>query len=99
MSPGDHTAPLVLVTWPDYDLDHPALGGALTGAGLELRLAPKLGARSPDELADLLVGAMGAIVSTDPFTADVLRAAVDLRVIARRRRRGRSSPRRRRPAR
>ena len=26
---------------------------------------------------------MGAIVSTDPFTADVLRAAVDLRVIAR----------------
>ena len=83
MSPGDHAAPIVLVTWPDYDVDHPALGGALTAAGLELRLAPKLGARTPDELADLLGGAVGAIVSTDPFTADVLRAAVDLRVIAR----------------
>ena len=83
MSSGDHAAPIVLVTWPDYDVGHPALGGALTAAGLELRLAPKLGARSPDELADLLAGAMGAIVSTDPFTADVLRAAVDLRVIAR----------------
>jgi phosphoglycerate dehydrogenase-like enzyme len=83
VSPGDHAAPIVLVTWPDYDAANPALGGALTSAGLELRLAPKLGARSPDELAALLAGVMGAIVSTDPFTADVLRAAVDLRVIAR----------------
>jgi phosphoglycerate dehydrogenase-like enzyme len=81
--PGDHAAPIVLVTWPDYDVTDAALGGALAAAGLELRLAPKVGARSPDELAGLLAGAMGAIVSTDPFTADVLRAAVDLRVIAR----------------
>jgi len=80
---GDHAASIVLVTWPDYDVADPALGGALTAAGLELRLAPKLGARTPDELARLLPGAMGAIVSTDPFTADVLRAAVDLSVIAR----------------
>jgi phosphoglycerate dehydrogenase-like enzyme len=73
----------VPVTWPDYDVAGSALGGALTAAGLELRLAPKLGARTPDEQSGLLAGAMGAIVSTDPFTADVLRAAVDLRVIAR----------------
>ena len=80
---GDHATSIVLVTWPDYDVTDPAVGGALTAAGLELRLAPKLGARTPDELAGLLPGAMGAIVSTDPFTADVLRAAADLRVIAR----------------
>ena len=36
---------MVLITWPDYDVDDPALGGALTAAGLELRLAPKLGHR------------------------------------------------------
>jgi phosphoglycerate dehydrogenase-like enzyme len=83
VSPGDQAAPIVLVTWPDYDVGDATLGGALTAAGLELRLAPKLGARNPDELAALLAGAMGAIVSTDPFTAGVLRAAVDLRVIAR----------------
>jgi phosphoglycerate dehydrogenase-like enzyme len=73
----------VLVTWPDYDVDDPELGGALRSAGLEARLEPKRGARSPAQLARLLEGAMGAIVSTDPFTADVLAGASELRVIAR----------------
>lgn len=77
------TERIVLVTWPDYDTDDPELGGALRAAGLELRLAPKLGQRSPEELSSLLDGAFGAIASTDPFTADVLADAIDLRVIAR----------------
>lgn len=77
------TRRIVLVTWPDYGTDDPGLGGALRAAGLELRLAPKLGQRSPEELSSLLEGAFGAIVSTDPFTADVLAGATDLRVIAR----------------
>jgi phosphoglycerate dehydrogenase-like enzyme len=78
--------PVVLVTWPDYDLDHPELGGALTHAGYVLRYAPRLSARSPAELQALLDGdVVAAIVSTDPFTAEVLASASasTLRVIAR----------------
>lgn len=74
---------VVLVTFTDFPADHPEVGGALTAAGLELRLAPKLGPRSEPELAALLPGVVGAIVSTDPFTDAVLRGAADLRVIAR----------------
>ena len=76
-------AGVVLVTWPDYDLDDPMLGGALLAAGLEIRLEPKRGARSPEQLLGLLDGAVGAIVSTDPFTAAVITASPDLRVISR----------------
>jgi D-3-phosphoglycerate dehydrogenase len=74
---------VVLVTWIDFDVGHPAVGGALREAGLSLRLAPKLGDRGPDELAALLDGAVGAIVSTDPFDATVFARAPRLRVIAR----------------
>ena len=73
----------MLVTFPDFDAADPAAGGVVTRAGLELRLAPKYGPRSPTQLAGLLDGVVGAIVSTDPFTADVLRGAPALRVIAR----------------
>lgn len=72
---------LVLVTWPHYDPDHPDQGGALCAAGCALRLAPKLGARRPEELAALAIDA-AAIVSTDPFTAAVLAGAPGLQVIA-----------------
>lgn len=77
------TSGTVLVTWPDYDVNDDALGGALLAAGLDVRLEPKRGLRSPDQLSAMLDGAFGAIVSTDPFTAEVLDAAPDLRVIAR----------------
>ncbi|MEP7202014.1 MAG: phosphoglycerate dehydrogenase [Ilumatobacteraceae bacterium] len=73
----------VLVTWPDYDMNDPHLGGALLAAGLEVRLEPKRGLRSPADLAPMLDGMLGAIVSTDPFTAEVLAGAPALRVIAR----------------
>ncbi len=82
MTCGVH-ARVVLVTFPDFDADDPAIGGVLAAAGLELRMAPKHGERSTGDLAALLDGVVGAIVSTDPFTADVLRGARDLRVIAR----------------
>ncbi|HEY0519963.1 MAG TPA: phosphoglycerate dehydrogenase [Ilumatobacteraceae bacterium] len=80
-STGD--APIVLVTFPDYDTDHPQHGGALTAAGYTMRIAPKLGARSPEELLALSADVAGAIVSTDPFTRDVLRDSTALQVIAR----------------
>jgi D-3-phosphoglycerate dehydrogenase len=73
----------VLITFPDYDMSHPQLGEALRSAGLDVRLEPKFGQRSPQELAALLPGVVGAIVSTDPFTAEVLAGARELRVIAR----------------
>jgi phosphoglycerate dehydrogenase-like enzyme len=76
-------APIVLVTFPDYDMESPDIGGALTAAGCEIRIAAKRGARSPAELLALCADASGAIVSTDPFTADVLRDSPNLQVIAR----------------
>ena len=76
-------APIVLVTFPDYDIDHPQHGGALTAAGYVMRIAPKRGARSEDELLALSADVAGAIVSTDPFTREVLRDSPHLLVIAR----------------
>jgi phosphoglycerate dehydrogenase-like enzyme len=73
----------VVVTWPDYDADGEHLGGALRRAGLTPRLEAKRGARSVAEMRGLLAGAVAAIVSTDPFDADVLAASPGLRVIAR----------------
>jgi phosphoglycerate dehydrogenase-like enzyme len=79
----DGRAPVVLITFPDYDTEHPDVGGALTAAGCVMRVAPKRGGRSPEELLALCADAAGAIVSTDPFTAAVLRDSPDLQVIAR----------------
>jgi phosphoglycerate dehydrogenase-like enzyme len=79
---GSHRG-VVLVTFTDFDVEHGEVGGALRAAGLEVRHAPKRGPRSEDELAALLDGVVGAIVSTDPFTERVLRGAPVLRIIAR----------------
>jgi phosphoglycerate dehydrogenase-like enzyme len=73
----------VVVTWPDYDPDGEQTGGALARAGLSVRLAPKLGARSASEVGRLVRRAVGAIVSTDPFDASVIANSPALRVIAR----------------
>ena len=79
----DRLGGTVLVTWIDFAEDDPQVGGALRDAGLELRLAPKHGARTPAQLLELLDGAVAAIVSTDPFDRWVLERAPRLRVIAR----------------
>jgi phosphoglycerate dehydrogenase-like enzyme len=73
----------VLVTWPDYELEGATTGARLRAAGLRPRVAPKTGARSPAELARLAAGAVGAIVSTDPFDETVFAAAPELKVVAR----------------
>lgn len=77
------STPVILVTFPDYDTEHPQHGGALTAAGYEMRIAPKRGARSAEDLLALSVDVSGAIVSTDPFTRQVLRDSPGLQVIAR----------------
>jgi phosphoglycerate dehydrogenase-like enzyme len=73
----------ILITWPDFERDGPDTGRRLTAAGHALRFAPKRARRSPAEMIGLLDGVAGAIVSTDPFDADVLDRAHGLRVIAR----------------
>jgi D-3-phosphoglycerate dehydrogenase len=79
----DDGARQVVVTWPDYDADGDQMGRALAREGLDVRLAPKLGARSALEVRALVQNAVGAIVSTDPFDAGVLANSPALRVIAR----------------
>lgn len=73
----------VLITWVGYDVDSPELGGRLREAGLTPSLAPKHGARSPEQVARLMGDVVAAIVSTDPFDRSVFEAAPALRVIAR----------------
>jgi phosphoglycerate dehydrogenase-like enzyme len=74
---------VVLVTWMRFDPDDHRTGGRLRAAGLALRHAPKLGARTHEEVAELAADAVAAIVSTDPFDARVFAAAPRLRVVAR----------------
>lgn len=73
----------VLVTWLTYDRKDSATGLLLEDAGLTVDWVPKRGARTPEELAGLVTGAVGAIVSTDPFDESVFAAAPELRAIAR----------------
>ncbi|WP_292159397.1 phosphoglycerate dehydrogenase [Mesorhizobium sp.] len=73
----------IFISWPGFDRAGATTGRRLLDAGHELVLAPKLGVRTPDELTHLAAGCAAAIVSTDPFTAEVLRALPDLRIIAR----------------
>lgn len=73
----------VLVTWPHYDGEADGLGKSLADAGLTIRLEPKHGARSRARVRELASEAVAAIVSTDPFDADVLATCRSLRVIAR----------------
>lgn len=74
---------VVVVTWLSFDPDDSHTGGLLRAAGLEVRYAPKVGARTPDQVRKLVADAAGAIVSTDPFDRGVFEAAPRLRVIAR----------------
>jgi phosphoglycerate dehydrogenase-like enzyme len=74
---------IVVSTFPTFDLDDPLSAGVLREAGLEIRLAPKLGPRSAAEVRRLMAEATAAIVSTDPFDASVFPACPALRVVAR----------------
>lgn len=75
--------PVILITWPRFRADDPATAGRLASAGYRVRHAPYGGSRRPEELIELLDGAVGAIVSGDPFTAAVFAASPHLRVVAR----------------
>ena len=74
---------VVVVTFPAFDLGNPNHAGRLLEAGLDVRLAPKTGARSASDVARLIADAAAAIVSTDPFDGSVFSACPKLRVLAR----------------
>ena len=74
---------VILITWPRFRADDPETGGRLASAGYQVRHAPYCGQRRPEELIELLDGAVGAIASGDPFTAEVFAASPLLRVVAR----------------
>jgi phosphoglycerate dehydrogenase-like enzyme len=74
---------VVVATFPRFDLDDAGSAGILRDAGLEIRLAPKIGPRSTEDVRTLLAGATAAIVSTDPFDQSVFDACRELCVVAR----------------
>jgi len=73
----------VVVTAPGFDTDGDQTGARLRDSGLAVHVAGARGNRQPGDVAQLMRGAIGAIVSSDPFTEDVFVAAPRLRVIAR----------------
>lgn len=73
----------IFVSWPGYDPAGSTTGRLLRDAGCELILEPKRGARAPQEVSRLARGCVGAIVSTDPFPAEVLLALPEMKIIAR----------------
>ncbi|MFB2553723.1 phosphoglycerate dehydrogenase [Ensifer soli] len=73
----------IFVSWPGYSPLDPETGARLVAAGHELVLQAKTGHRSPEELSGFIGGCDAAIVSTDPFTREVLSANRDLKLIAR----------------
>lgn len=73
----------VFVSWPGYSPDDKQTGTRLIAAGHELVLRPKTGNRTAQELSELLADCDAAIVSTDPFTREVLAGDRNLKVIAR----------------
>ncbi|MBV9338216.1 MAG: phosphoglycerate dehydrogenase [Solirubrobacterales bacterium] len=75
--------PTVVVTYPGFDPQDQKTAGALKAAGFEIRLEPRYSDRSPADTLRIMVGATAGIVSTDPFTADVLAGCPRLRVLAR----------------
>lgn len=74
---------MVVVTFPAFVADDPAHSGVLTDAGMLIRFAPRIGARTVAEVVELIGEAVAAIVSTDPFDASVFGACPRLRVVAR----------------
>ncbi len=75
--------PTVVVTYPGFDREDQKTAGALEAAGFEIRLEPRYFDRSPEETRRIMADATAGIVSTDPFTAEVLAGCPQLRVLAR----------------
>ena len=73
----------IVVTFPAFVAGDRAHAGVLADAGLNVRVAPKRGVRSTQEVVELMADAVGAVVSTDPFDSSVFAGCPHLRVVAR----------------
>jgi len=74
---------LCVVTWPGYEPDDRETRSLIEAAGVEVEFRPKVGPRTPDDVASMMERASAAIASTDPFDQTVFLRAPRLRVIAR----------------
>jgi D-3-phosphoglycerate dehydrogenase len=74
---------LCVVTFPGFDAADEGVSSLFEAAGVDVAFHPMLGARSPAEVVEIMSGASAAVVSTDPFDADVIERLPRLRVIAR----------------
>lgn len=72
-----------IVITTDYLGEGDEVDRLLRSRGCEPVYAPSTQRRSPDEQAHLLDGALGAIVSSEPITREMLAAAPTLKVVAR----------------
>jgi lactate dehydrogenase-like 2-hydroxyacid dehydrogenase len=75
--------PTVVVTYPGFDAADARTAGALREHGIDVRFEPRTGERSTQEVARLMAGAIGGIISTDPFDGSVFAGCPALRVLAR----------------
>lgn len=73
----------IVVTYPGFDLEDERTAGALRDAGFTIRYEPRLGERTPADVARFMADARAGIVSTDPFDDSVFAACPKLRVLAR----------------
>jgi D-3-phosphoglycerate dehydrogenase len=74
---------LCVVTWPGWEQDDRETRSLIESAGVDVEFRPKVGPRTPDDVATMMERASAAIVSTDPFDRSVFLRAPRLRVIAR----------------
>lgn len=72
-----------MVTYPGFNPDTSETAQTLRDAGFEVRYRPRVGERTPDEVATLMEGATAGVISTDPFDESVFVRCPDLRVLAR----------------
>lgn len=72
-----------IVITTDYLEPGDSVDRLLREHGLEPVYSPAAGRRTEDEQRNLLKGAIGAIVASEPITRDTLAEAADLRILAR----------------
>ncbi len=77
------SAGTVVVTYPGFDPEHGETVQTLRDAGFEIRYAPRVSERTPDQVAELMADATAGIISTDPFDESVFARCPELRVLSR----------------
>ncbi|PWU25259.1 MAG: phosphoglycerate dehydrogenase, partial [Candidatus Rokuibacteriota bacterium] len=72
-----------MVTFPGFDPADPDVAALFEEACVDVAFRPLVGARSPEEVVEVMEGASAGVVSTDPFVTSVFERLPRLRVLAR----------------